>query len=655
MIPASVDSSSFRWREPVAARRGGGSAQAEALWRKGVAALEQGQWIEARRCFDLAIRLDPDEGLFWLNLAQAHRKLGDLRDAEAAARRAYELDPESLLACKLVAMSLVEQRRHAEAVAVFASLPATVQRDHDFHCAYGESLYWLDRYADSCEQFILSFTCKPDHAPAHARLSASFKQLGMHEEAAECLRTVMLLQPWDAQGLGNLIFQKLQACRWDTLEQDTTELTRLITDDHPPHTNPFGYLMLDTTGPQQRRVAEISASFEFGGIEPLAADTRAPRPAGERLRIGYVSADFQHHATAMLMTEVLERHDRSRFEVFLYSCGSDDGSQFRRRVMQASEHWVDVAECSDHDLAKRIRADGIDIAIDLKGYTRNTRLHVFARRPAPIQVSWLGYPGTCATTFIDYIIGDPVVTPAHAQADFSECIAQMPVSYQPNDRQRPLGQSVPRAALGLPDDAFVFCCFNNNYKITPAIFERWCRLLQAVPGSVLWLFEANPQATSNLLREAAQLGIDASRLVFAPFVSQAKHIARLPAADLFLDTLPCNAHTTASDALWAGLPMITCEGETFAGRVASSLLRAVGCEELVTHSFDEYQALAEALARDPDRLRSIRERLAAQRMTSPLFDSERFARDLEALYVRMAERWRAGLAPAALLAEDARA
>ena len=651
MIPASLDTSIARRRHPAVMHRGGRGAQADAQWRKGVAALERGRWLDARRHFERAVRMQPDDPVFWLNLAQAHRKLGDLLAAEPAARRAHELDGSSLLACKFLGKTLADQRRHAEAVEVFASLPPEVERDHDFHCTYGESLYWLQRYTQASEQFILSFTYKPDHVPAHTRLSNAFASMGMHMESAECMRTVTLLQPWDAQALGSLIHQHQLACHWASLDQDTRELARLIAGEDPPTTRPFSYLMLESTGEEQRRVAEIAARFEFGGIDRLPADARSPRPPSERLRVGYLSSDFQHHATAMLITDVLERHDRSRFEVFLYSCAPDDGTPLRRRVMASSEHWVDASTLSDQDLARRIRADGIDLLVDLKGYTRDTRVHVLARRPAPIQVAWLGYPGTCGADFIDYIIGDPVVTPAEAQPDFSEHIAQMPWSYQPNDRKRPVGGALPRAAYGLPENAFVFCCFNNNYKINPSVFDRWCRLLRATPASVLWLFEANPQASDNLLREAQARGIDPGRIVFAPFVSQAEHLARLQAADLFLDTLPCNAHTTASDALWAGVPLVTCMGPTFVGRVAASLLRAVGCDDLVTRSLDEYEALAAALARDPARLRSIRERLLAQRASAPLFDSERFARDLEALYLRMAQRWREGRSPEPLLIE----
>ncbi|HPU52398.1 MAG TPA: hypothetical protein PK359_12640, partial [Burkholderiaceae bacterium] len=524
-------------RGAAAVRGGGRRGEAEAQWRKGVKASGAGLWADARRHFTRAAYLAPDQCLFWTNLAQALRKLGDLTEAQSAARRAVALDASDLLSRKLLGVTLTEQHRYGDAVAVFEAHPERAPRDHDFHCDYGQALYMLGRFLESTRQFILSFTCKPDFVPAHARLSNAFARLGMHSEAAECLRTVELLQPWDAQALGNLVHQTQNACQWERLAQDTARLHEAIEHHSPSQTTPFTYLAMDSTPHQQRLAAEISSRYEFGDVKPLPADPRAPRAAGERLRIAYVSGDFQHHATAMLMTEVLEMHDRERFEIFLYSYGPDDRSAWRRRVMQSSEHWIDAERISDLELARRIRADGIDIAVDLKGFTRATRMKVFAYRPAPIQVAWLGYPGTCGASFIDYVIGDPIVTPREAQPDYSERIAQMPATYQPNDRQRPLGVATTRAECGLPADAFVFCCFNNAYKIMPAVFERWCALLQAVPDSVLWLYEANPQATDNLLREAGRQGVDPGRIFFAPFIAQERHLARLAAADLFLDTL----------------------------------------------------------------------------------------------------------------------
>jgi predicted O-linked N-acetylglucosamine transferase (SPINDLY family) len=553
---------------------GGRLGQADAQWRKGVRGSDKGRWAHACPLFGQAARLAPNDAVCWLNLAQANRKVGELPGAETGARRALALNPADLLACKLSGTTLAEKRCHAEAAAVFAQLFASVTRDHDFHCVLGEALYWDGRYTAATERFLFSFTRKPDHGFAHGRLFNVFSRLGMHEESAERQRTIELLQLWDAQALGNLIHRNQQACRWDTLVQDTADLARVIAERDPPQTTPFAFMMVDSSEEQQRRVAKISVNYELCTIAPLLADPQLPRPVGERLCIGYVSSDFQHHVTSMLITEVLESHDRCRSEAFLDSCAPDDRSAWRRQVHASFEYRIDASQISDHDPARRSRADGIDIAIDLKGFTRDTRLRKFARLQAPIQVSWLGYPANRGTPFITYLIGNPVVTPPASQRHFSERIVQMPRCHPPNYRQRPLGEPPSREALGLPQDAFMFCCFNIKYKITPRVFDIWCRPLRAVPGSMLWPYEANTQAMRNLLREARARGVYSARCACAPSVAQAQKIARPPSADLFFYTLPCNVLTTASDALWASLPVITCEGESFVGRVVASLFYA---------------------------------------------------------------------------------
>jgi predicted O-linked N-acetylglucosamine transferase (SPINDLY family) len=317
----------------------------------------------------------------------------------------------------------------------------------------------------------------------------------------------------------------------------------------------------------------------------------------------------------------------------------------RRRLEAAFDAFVDVSGLGDAEVARRIRDDGVEILVDLKGYTRHARTAILAMRPAPVQVEWLGFPGTTGAPFVDYAIVDPVVLPPSRADEFTEKLAFLPDCYQPNDRLRAIGAPPGRAACGLPGDGFVFCCFNPTYKIRPELFDVWCRLLRDVPGSVLWLLESNAQARANLLREAAARGVDPERLVFAPLVASEANLARLRHADLVLDTLPVNAHTTASDALWAGAPIVTVVGNAFAGRVCASLLAAVGLPELATADLAAYEALARALATDPARLASIRERLERARDASPLFDSARFARELDALLLRMAERHRAGLAP----------
>ena len=378
-----------------------------------------------------------------------------------------------------------------------------------------------------------------------------------------------------------------------------------------------------------------------------ARTARRPGP----LRLAYLSCDFHHHATAVLMTEMLERRDRSRFEVHLFSHGGEDHSASGRRIRAACEQFHDVTHLTSEAVARRMRELDIDIAIDLKGHTRGSRLDVLAWRPAPVQVAFLGYPATSGAPFLDYIVGDPVVTPlAHADR-YSECIAQMPDSYQPNDRCRALPEAPSRAALGLPEDAVVLCCFNQTYKMSPHLLDLWARILAGAPRAVLWMLAWNPTAQANLGRELAARGVDPARVCWAPTLHLDEHLARLRQADLFLDTWPCNAHTTASEALWTAVPVLTVPGETYASRVAASLVSACGLPELACADEDDYVARATALANDPAALAALRQHLDRQRMTLPLFDSARHVRHWEALLERMAAREQQGLPPAALPAQ----
>jgi protein O-GlcNAc transferase len=366
----------------------------------------------------------------------------------------------------------------------------------------------------------------------------------------------------------------------------------------------------------------------------------------ERVRIAYLSADFNWHATAYLMAELFELHDRTRFEVLGVSFGVDDKSNMRSRLIKSFDQFHDVRFKTDSDVAKMLNELEVDIAVDLKGHTGDSRPAILAYRPAPIQVNYLGYPGTMAGDFIDYVIADKIVLPFDQEAFYTEKIVHLPDCYQVNDSKRRISTHTPmRWEAGLQNEGFVFCCFNNSFKITAPMFDVWMRLLKAVESSVLWLLADNAGAAPNLRKEAAARGVDPARLVFAVRVPPEDHLARHRLADIFLDTLPCDAHTTASDALWAGLPLITCRGETFAARVAASLLNAVGLSELVTNSLDEYESLALQLARDKKTLSAIRAKLAANRDTCPLFDTNRFRRHIEAAYKTMWERYLRGEPP----------
>lgn len=371
--------------------------------------------------------------------------------------------------------------------------------------------------------------------------------------------------------------------------------------------------------------------------------------ARAKIRIGYLSNDFHDHATALLLIETLEAHDRERFELHAFSYGADDGKTMRGRIRSAVDVFHEISDATDVDAACAIHRAGIDVLIDLKGYTQGARTGIMMLRPAPVQVNYLGYPGTLGAGICDYIITDHFMTPLASAENYSESFAYMPHSYQPRGRKAKIGRMPTRSEAGLPETGFVFCCFNQAYKLTPSVFELWCRLLEATPGSVLWLLQ-NERAEGNLKGEALRRGIAGGRLVFAPDAAQEDHLARLQLADLVLDTAPYGAHTTASDALWAGVPIVTCPGETFPSRVAGSLLRAVGLPELIAGSEQEYFDIALSLAANPSSLQNFKTRLRRDRCNAPLFDVAAYTLALESLYEIMWRRRRADLKPSAIQA-----
>ena len=511
----------------------------------------------------------------------------------------------------------------------------------------GVTLQGQGHHQEAVQCFMQSLALKIDDAFTHYRLGISFRDCGMKLEAAECIRTAIALGFDDALfARGLLTYMEREGCRWTSADAEWRALEAAI-DARPEaaalQVNPFVHAVLSDDPMRIKRVAEHYARFIQGFVKPLPP-RRAKAHAGP-LRIAYLSADFQQHATAQLMVQMLEAHDRERFEVTLISAGADDGSAMRARLKSACHRFEDLHGTSHEAMARRIRDLGIDALIDVKDAIDGTLLPVLAARPAPLQLNWLAFPGTSGAAFIDYVIGDPVVTPLAHAAHFTEKIAQMPVCYQPNDAHRARPAPPRRAALGLPEGVPVLCAFHQSYKISAPVFDRWCELLQRVPGAVLWLLEWNANVRESLTAAAAARGIGAQRLRFAPLLPLDQHLARLGCADLFLDAWPCNAHTTAGEALWVGVPVVTLRGETFAQRVGASLLQPLGLGELVCADAQAYVATAAALASDAPRRQALRERLLQARDASPLFDGERFARDIEALYQRLWDRACAGLPP----------
>ncbi|MDQ2102116.1 tetratricopeptide repeat protein [Azospirillum isscasi] len=606
----------------------------------GNAAHAAGRWAEAVRVNAVAVRLAPDDPAPRRNLANALAVSGRRVEAVAEYRALLGLRPDSPAVAVELAVELCGLHDTAGALAV---LRGVIGRHPDHGAAWrvlgrvlGRALaggFQPDAALDALRRAV---ALDPGDRAGWEDLGAVATLADRIALSIEALRRVRRLFPAYNPALAQLVQQQRHACEWrdlPALESDLIGRMRAGALGVPP----FGLLAADTAPADQRAAAERWARQKAEGV---AAVARPAVPGDGRLRIGYLSADFHEHATAYLMAELLERHDRAGFAVTAYSTGIDDGSPMRRRLTAAVERFVDLRDRSDLDAARAIAADGIDILVDLKGYTAFARTAILAARPAPVQVNWLGYPGTMGADFIDVILADAVTIPPGEEGFYSEAVLRLPHCYQPNDRHRAIAERTPsRAESGLPEDGFVFCCFNSPYKLTPALFDVWARLLRSVPGSVLWLYAGNPLVAGNLRREAAARGVAAERLVFAPPRPLAEHLARHRLADLFLDTLPYNAHTTASDALWAGLPVVTCRGATFAGRVAASLLTTVGLPELVTESLEAYEALALDLARGPDRLVGLKARLAAARGTSPLFDATRFAGDLEDAYRTIWQRF----------------
>jgi predicted O-linked N-acetylglucosamine transferase (SPINDLY family) len=638
-----------------AAHPSSSARQAEAHRQAGLQAQRARSWDTAAREFERAASLAPGDALMWLNVARGRMQLGRYDGALEAARRAFDLDRASPVACRLLGELQLQMARPADALATLQQLAPETPRDHEHYNSLGNALFLARQPREAVDAFFKALALKVDAPLVHYRLGLCFMDMHMAQESAECFRTAIALDNGAvrALALSLVLHESRQACNWEHDAADTRALLEAIAGDDPEMgrmLSPFALLAIDATPRHQRRLGERRSAALSSAIVPLPAP--GPRREG-RIRIGYLSADFYRHATAVLMTQLLERRDTRRFETFLYSHSRDDDSDICRRVRAACEHFVDINGMPHRAVAQRMRDDGIDILIDLKGHTRDSRMELMAYRPAPVQATYLGYPATTGASFIDYFIGDRITTPLEHADHFSEHIAQLEGCYQPNDTERALPPCPSRAEVGLPDDAVVLCCFNQTYKLSPHMLDLWARILAGAPRAVLWMLAWNPHARENLLRELARRGVDAGRVFFAPKMDLAGHIARLRCADLFLDTWPCNAHTTASESLWAGVPVLTVPGPTFASRVASSLVDACGLGELACVDETHYVGLATALANEPATLQGLKTHLETNRMRLPLFDSERLARDLDALLVRMHERHLAGLAPAALPALSA--
>ena len=637
----------------AAAAASGGKAQpGRAHWQVGREAMARREFSLAAHAFTRATKASPKDVLYWLNLANAERHAGAFERAEAAARRVMGLDPAHALARQLLGDVLASQHRYADSVAVLAGLEAEGLLEPEAMVRQASMLIALQRPAEAMELLFRTLAREPALVQAHAMLAEACRDLGLKREAAECMKTVLALDPRQLEAMSHLSHEKRHVFDWRDFDAELQRIELELATSPPGlarATAPLALLALPLS-PVLQRVGAEQESARMAWLNPLlpllAPAEVAERQGRQRLRLGFVSYDFREHPVAQLVVELFERLDRERFELVLYSAGPDDGSALRARVLGAADRVVELRGLSDPQAAAQVRADGIDLLVDLMGHTRGTRLGLFAARPAPVQLSFLGFPGSTGAGFIDYLVADAVTAPLGHEAHFSEKIAQLPGCFQPNGRWRPLPQPMARAEAGLPEDAFVLCAFNHSYKILPEAFDSWCRVLHRVPRAVLWLKVSNAQLHDNVLREAAARGIAPSRIFFAPKVGYAEHFSRLALADVFVDTWPYNAHTTAADALWAGLPVLTLPGESFASRVAASVLAAVGLEGLAMASVADYEAALVTMATDPEVLPGLRAHLESQRMALPLFDSPGYTRAFEQLLGRLWQRWCAGLPPA---------
>jgi predicted O-linked N-acetylglucosamine transferase (SPINDLY family) len=657
---------------------------AEAYSNRGNALLELKQFAAAVACYDKAISLKPDYAEAYSNRGNTLKDLKQLDAAVASFDKAIALKPGLTEAYSNRGNALLELKQLDAAVASFdkaialkpdfaeaysnkgnalkdlkqfaaavACYDKAIALKPDFAEAYsnkGNALKDLKQFDAALASYDKAIALKPDFAEAYSNKGNTLKDLKQFDAAFASYDTAIVLKPDYEYLFGMKLHIKMHLCDWQDFKRNVLELSLKIQSNNKASAC-LPLLALPIGLADQRKSAEIWNIDKNPPISSLGPIIKRSRQL--KIRLGYYSADFHNHATTYLMAELFEQHDKGKFELIAFSYGPNKKDEMRNRVKQAFNQFIDVTAMSDKAIAHLSRELGIDIAIDLKGLTQDTRLGIFSYKAAPIQVSYLGYPGTLGVDYIDYLIADKTLIPQESQQYYSEKIVYLPHSYQVNDSQRIISQKkFTKQELGLPQEAFVFCCFNNNFKITPDVFDSWVRILKAVNASVLWLIEDNPSAAMNLQKEAALRGLDPARLVFAKRMVLPEHLARHKVADLFLDTLPYNAHTTASDSLWAGLPVLTCMGEGFASRVAGSLLNAIGLPELVTEIQTDYEALAIELATNPAKLKAIKSKLDKNRLTTPLFDTAVFAKHIETAYSKMYEQYQADLPPEHIYIND---
>jgi predicted O-linked N-acetylglucosamine transferase (SPINDLY family) len=625
---------------------------ADAWLGRGNVFTELERYEEALAAYDRALTLKPRLENAWLGRGNVYAALKRYDEAFAAYDEALALKPDLANAWLGRGNVFTSLERYDDALSAYDEALVLKPDLENAWLGLGNLCSSLKRYDKALAAYDKALELKPDFEAAWFGRGNILTDLRRHEDAFIAYDRAFVLDPDLKAVEGARLHAKMQCCDWRNFDKESKSLIASMKNKNPAAL-PWVLLSI-SANPQEQ--------LEYAKVWALKNNPAFPSPIwqgeiykNKKIRVGYVSSDFRSHAVAYLLAGVFESHDRRRFEIFALSTGHDDKSAMRDRLKSAFDEFTDVSDKSDRDIADQIRALNIDILVDLMGYTSDMRLGILTQRPAPVQVAYLGYAGTTGATFVDYLIADRTVIPLSHQMHYVEKIAYLPHCFLPHDVMGRQISDKPliRSDFGLPERGCVFCCFNNTYKLNPDVFQSWMTIMKATDGSVLWLSELRESAQNNLRKEARAAGVDAGRLVFAKrLASVAEHLARHQLADLFLDTTPYNAHTTASDALWAGLPVLTEIGETFAARVAASLLTDVGLTELIARSRTEYQKLAIELANDPARLAKIKDKLRAGRVTSPLFNTQLFTRHLEGAYEAMYRRYQAGLAPDHITVED---
>ena len=613
------------------------------IWNMlGAAAAQSGQIDKSIRAFEKVIAINPDSAESHYNIGIAHQKQGKLDDAIASYEKALSLKPDYAEACNNLGVALKDQGKFDDAIASYEKAlflrPDYAEAYYNLGIAF-QNHGQLSKAIESYEKLL---SLRPDYAGAYNKLANTFQDQGKLDRAIACYEKALSLQPDYESARAQKLHQQAQICDWSIFDANGLDVSDLGVVDKCVH--PFALLSIEDAPDRHRKRAEMYCREAYSCHALAFPKKRSRKP--KRIRLGYFSADFKEHPVAHLIAKVLEKHDRDQFEVFGYSLHGNKQSELRQRIINSFDCFADAQQMSERELALKARHDDIDIAIDLTGYMQNARSLVFANRAAPIQINYLGFPGSMGAEFIDYIIADRNLIPNDFQKFYSEKPIYLPHHYQAQNDELDIADKTPtRYSLGLPEKGFVFCAINNTYKITPREFDIWMRLLQNVNGSVLWLLESNKWAKENLLKEAAARGVGPKRLVFAKKVPHSEYLAQFRRADLYLDTFNYNAGATASNALWAGLPVLTKQGKSYAARMASSLLRSIGLSELITTNETEYENLAMKLAQDPERLSALKQMVSASRTTMPLFKSELFTRHLENGYQQAYARYLDGKRP----------